>query len=85
MEAAASAPIPELLQGDAHNLINVILARTRALRQASLAARRMTSPASQARLQASFALLAPIALIGLEREKLALSLRSNRLRYKSWK
>ena len=42
-EAAAKAPIPDLLQGDAHNLINVILARTRALRQASLAARKMTS------------------------------------------
>ena len=43
--AAAVAPIPELLQSDAHNLINAILARTRALRQASLAARAMTSRA----------------------------------------
>ena len=43
--AAAVAPIPELLQSNAHNLINAILARTRALRQASLAARAMTSQA----------------------------------------
>ena len=48
MEVAAAAPIPELLQGDPHNLINVILARTRALRQASLAARKLTSEVSEA-------------------------------------
>ncbi len=42
-EVARAAPIPELLRGDPHNLINVILARTRALRQASLAARKLTS------------------------------------------
>ena len=47
-EVAAKAPIPDLLQGDAHNLINVILARTRALRQASLAARKMTSSMPEA-------------------------------------
>ena len=40
---AVAAPIAELLQGDTHNLINAILARTRALRQASLAARNATS------------------------------------------
>ncbi|KAK9833677.1 hypothetical protein WJX74_002440 [Apatococcus lobatus] len=44
---AAVAPIPELLHSDAHNLINAILARTRALRQASLAARAMTFQASK--------------------------------------
>ena len=47
-EAAAAAPIPDLLHGDTHNLINVIMARTRALRQASLAARKMTSSMHQA-------------------------------------